>query len=533
MLTFPKYQPIWFNKPPICGKCDIVTIGDNKDFSFVYNPSLVPTPNLYPDGDYSFNPFNEVTSNDLTFELPNIPAFNTYFTIYISNKIYVIKFAEVVSVSPYTTTVVDSNTTIININIAFDTTPTPISLAGIAGRLGTALNDIIDVNHGTTSSVIGSLPYPFTIANIPSGSYIDDNIYNLLSSIASITPAVSGMYLKNGYFNTATNEIRYLHINDLVSDAMTIRANVNLVSGKKYKIRYNYSTIHSFQYAFAIFGYYTPPTTNLITNIDGTLEFEYTATVTGVHLFGISFLPNDSSISKINVGDIVVEEIEYCDITEVKLISDNGLDFTLLLESSPYLTLTPINDISVLFNLEIVEIITLLEDADFDWRKNCIRFQITDCGNNVYYSNYFNFHDSNTPACLDTKTRLTWYNKCSFNGIDYSNGNMFEIYVKGFPRRLSIDKSDRNVFISSEGKHSLAYDFSYVRYELKIVGYTELLHEVIEKAVLHSHFYINGERYMIDSDSKYEFGRNINARMTATIELIKDGSELLILDCCN
>jgi len=58
---------------------------------------------------------------------------------------------------------------------------------------------------------------------------------------------------------------------------------------------------------------------------------------------GISFLPNDSSISKINVDDIVVEEIEYCDITEVKLISDNGLDFTLLLESSPYLTLTQIN----------------------------------------------------------------------------------------------------------------------------------------------------------------------------------------------
>jgi len=67
MLTFPKYQPIWFNKPPICGKCDIVTIGDNKDFSFVYNPSLVPTPNLYPDGDYEYNPFNPIT---LIFTIP-------------------------------------------------------------------------------------------------------------------------------------------------------------------------------------------------------------------------------------------------------------------------------------------------------------------------------------------------------------------------------------------------------------------------------------------------------------------------------
>lgn len=530
MLTFPKYQPIWFNKTPICGKCDIVTFSDNKDLSFVYNPSLIPTPNLYPDGNFSYNPFNEVTSSNLTFELPNTPNFNKYFTLYIANKIYVIKFAEVVSVTPYTTIVVDANTTIININIAFDSTPTPISQASIASRLLTALNDIIDVNHGTTSSVTGSLPYPFTIANIPAGSYIDDNIYNLLSSIATVTPAVSGMFLKNGYFNTATNEIRYLHINDLVSDAMTIRANVNLVSGKKYKIRYNYSTIHSFQYAFAIFGYYTPPTTNLITNIDGTLEFEYTATVTGVHLFGISFLPNDSTISKINVNDIVVEPIEYCDISEIKIIDNNNNESTL---SATYYTITSGDNYSLL-NINVPDFLQdIYADNQIDWRNLCFRIKLKDCDNNIYISNYFNFHYYATVECRDTKTRLTWYNKCQFNGIDYSNGNMFEIYVKGFHRRLSIDKSDRNVFISSEGKHSLAYDFSYVRYELKVVGYTELLHEVIEKAVLHSHFYINGERYMIDSDSKYEFGRNINARMTATIELIKDGSELLILDCCN
>ena len=411
MLTFPKYQPIWFNKPPICGKCDIVTIGDNKDFSFVYNANYIDTDTI------------------------TVGTFDTGVGTSVGTGIWIL-----------TNMVWNSTTKKVDYNHA-------------------NLNAIMQWNHSVTPILAtGKYNFKFQYNTISPNWTAHIEVFNIGLGINIVDETIS---LKASAY--AIDEIFYFDINPIVG-------------------------------------------------FDNQLTYKLTFTTTDL----------DDNLS---IDNIFVQK--QCDISEVKLISDNGLDFTLLLESSPYLTLTPINDISVLFNLEIVEIITLLEDADFDWRKNCIRFQITDCDNNVYYSNYFNFHDSNTPACLDTKTRLTWYNKCSFNGIDYSNGNMFEIYVKGFPRRLSIDKSDRNVFISSEGKHSLAYDFSYVRYELKIVGYTELLHEVIEKAVLHSHFYINGERYMIDSDSKYEFGRNINARMTATIELIKDGSELLILDCCN
>lgn len=524
MLTFPKYQPIWFNKPPICGKCDIVTIGDNKDFSFVYNRSLVHTPNLFINSEFNNNPFMPITSTDLVFDINTILNDQEYWTLYIESKIYIIKTA----INPTAIQVI-GNITII---------PYYTLMQTANAQLLIDFNNFVDTSHGTTTGLSGNT---FTIADIPANSYLDDTAFNLLTNINTVGAQIESFSLINGYYDEVTNKIKYLLVYNYDSGFMRITFNKILDALKTFNLKYLYKTTNGFNYEITIIDNVTASTIldtttlNLpLTSTEKEIKYNITTVGNNEYTFIFLFTPENADINTyLTVDNISLNKVEYCDISEVKLIADNGLDFTLTLESSPYLTLTPINDISVLFNLEISEILTLLEDADYDWRKNCIRFQIKDCDNNVYYSNYFNFHDSNTPACLDTKTRITWYNKCSFNGIDYSNGNMFEIYVKGFPRRLSIDKSDRNVFISSEGKHSLAYDFSYVRYELKVVGYTEILHEVIEKAVLHSHFYINGERYMIDSDSKYEFGRNINARMTATIELIKDGTELLILDCCN
>ena len=465
-----------------------------------------------------------ITSADLVFDITTLPNDSEYFTLYINNDIIIFKRSNV-----------DANVTIGNVTII---KVIAIDLTSYLTRLLDEFSYYLDTFYGTTTTVIANT---VTITNIPSGSYLDDTAFNLLTNINTVGAQIEDFNLLNGYYDAAAKKIKFILVYNYYGGIMRITFNKVLDSLKAFDLKYLYKTPNTFNYEITVIDNVTASTIldtttlNLpFTSIEKEIKHNLTTVGNNGYTFRLFFTPAIADTNTdLTVDNISLNEIDYCDISEVKLISDNGLDFTLLIESSPYLTLTQINDISVLFSLEIAEIITLLEDADFDWRKNCIRFQITDCDNNVYYSNYFNFHDSNTPACLDTKTRLTWYNKCSFNGIDYSNGNMFEIYVKGFPRRLSIDKSDRNVFISSEGKHSLAYDFSYVRYELKIVGYTELLHEVIEKAVLHSHFYINGERYMIDSDSKYEFGRNINARMTATIELIKDGTELLILDCCN
>lgn len=521
MLTFPKYQPIWFNKTPICGKCDIVTFSDNKDLSFVYNRSLVHTPNLFINSEFNNNPFMPITSTDLVFNINSIPNDQEYWTLYIESKIYIIKRV----IDPTAIQVIGNITIIPYYN--------PSGTAN--AQLLIDFNNFVDTSHGTTTSLSGNT---FTIADIPANSYLDDTAFNLLTNINTVGAQIESFSLLNGYYDEVTKKIKYLLVYNYYSGFMRITFNKILDALKTFNLKYLYKTPNGFNYEITIIDNVTASTIldtttlNLpFTSTEKEIKYNITTVGNNGYTFRFFFTPENADINTyLTVDNISLNKVEYCDISEIKIIDSNNNESTL---STTYYTITSGDNYSLL-NINIPDFLQdIYADNQIDWRNLCFRIKLKDCNNNIYISNYFNFHYYATVECRDTKTRLTWYNKCQFNGIDYSNGNMFEIYVKGFPRRLSIDKSDRNVFISSEGKHSLAYDFSYVRYELKVVGYTELLHEVIEKAVLHSHFYINGERYMIDSDSKYEFGRNINARMTATIELIKDGSELLILDCCN
>ena len=130
-------------------------------------------------------------------------------------------------------------------------------------------------------------------------------------------------------------------------------------------------------------------------------------------------------------------------------------------------------------------------------------------------------------------SELSTVNLSSFAGNEYPLGVVNDVYVNGYVKRISGDKKDRSVFTSSEGKLSMAYNFSVDKYNLKIVNYTENTHNFIERAILHSHFYINDERFVFDDSSNYDYGRSNSDRFTADINLIKDGSELIVIDCCN
>jgi hypothetical protein len=526
MLTFPKYQPIYFKDIPNCGSCDKITIPRGNLYIQAKADGFL-MPELYPVGNFDTNPFNPITSTDLVFDFPNTPNFNTYYTLYIDNNIYVFMFKPIISATPYTY-VVYGNLTAISINIAFDNIPTPIAHPSIVGRMALAYADLIDTIHGTTTTFTGSLPYTFTVANIPNGSYLDDKIDNLLSNITTIGARATGnVSVQNIFYDTENKQMCYYLFKEPFS-SLGYAFNINLTAGKKYVFNsYFKSVFTDWQNVQLSIVDFTNPSVQHPLSITFNNSVIITPTVTGNHQLSIlanqPVLPHTSGLC---LDDISLKEV--CEITEISIIVD-GVENILPVN---YYTITLVNN-NFIIELLLDEWFTVaFDDNDVDFTTKCFQVKLKDCENNTYTSNVFKSVDPDNLKCGFKQIRLTWYNKCSFAGNEYPTGVMNDVYLNGFVKRISGDRKDRSVFTSSEGKLSLAYNYSVDKYNLKIVNYTENTHNFIERAVLHSHFYINDERFVLDESSSYDYGRSNSDRFTSDINLIKDGSELIVIDCC-
>lgn len=214
--------------------CDLGILGDN----------ICPNPN------FDINPFNEITSEDLTFNLAfvdGIIPYRSFFMLYIEDKVYLFYFVNSVSATPYTLITI-GNINYVTIPMAFDGS-THIAPASVAGRLSSALIDIIDATYGTTTTISGTTPYPLTISDIPTGSYLYDGYSNILDNISTVTPNI--IDIKNGYYNKTTQKITYLFLTTTDTE-LNVRIPIDFIDTTSYKITYDVASVVDFTHTINI-----------------------------------------------------------------------------------------------------------------------------------------------------------------------------------------------------------------------------------------------------------------------------------------
>ena len=473
-----------------CGFCDEVAVTSEFDKNFQLIADVIDNPELYPDGDYEYNPFNPITSDDLVFDIESLPSDGEYFTLYLGTQVIIF----------YSTTGI-SFTNNGNLWVVKCGTPSLFN-----ARVRSFLNSYIDPLLGTTTTLVGDT---FTILDVPSGSYIDDTVYALLTNINTVGASVAGMYLKNGFYNATTKQINYLHINDLVSDSMTIRTNVSLEAGKLYRIKYGYATVHNFDYAFAIIGYYAPPTATLIPNFSGgVLEFEFTPTITTVYQFGISFAPQDSTIAELAIDNISVRHLEYQTIQTLEVIDCDGVE-------------SEIDYATTVYNENIL--VELLEAV-----PSVFRLKITDSDDNIFYSRWYSVKEADECSGL---IKVNWTNNCKFSEVDYKNLPFDnELLLTGVKIKQALELHDNVDSINASGAKISIYKNTQASYELRLHPYLEDTQNTIERIFEHTEVLINNEEYnAIDVFQVTEIDLGV---YTGRVDLLKKGTEIISSICC-
>lgn len=489
-MRIPKYQWLMPQPNTSCGFCDEVAVTSDFDKSFQLIADVIDNPELYPDGNFEYNPFNPITSDDLLFDIENLPIDGQYFTLYLGTQVIVF----------YSTTGISF---INNGNLWLVQCGTP-SL--FKARVRSFLVAHIDTLIGTTTSLSGDT---FTIADVPSGSYLDDTVYALLTNINTVGATIAGMYLKNGYYNATTKQINYLHINDLVSDSMTIRTDVSLEAGKLYRIKYGYTTVHNFDYAFAIIGHYAPPTATLTPNFSGgILEFEYTPTTTGVYQFGISFSPQDATIAELAIDNISVINLEYETIETIEVVDCDGVA-------------TEIDYATTVYNGNIL--VELLESV-----PDVFQIKITDSNANVFYSRWYSVKE---PDDCNGLIKVSWTNNCKFSEVDYKNLPFDnELLLTGVKIKLPLEMHDNVDNITASGAKISIYKNTQASYELRLHPYLEDTQNTIERIFEHTEVLINDEEY--NALEVYQTTEIDLGIYTGRVDLLKKGTEIISSICC-
>lgn len=160
---------------PVCSMYKFVTLYDDEELP-VSNPYNLCYSGNFPvilDEKFSANPFDPITSSDLSFEL-TFPK-KTQLQVYIGSKVYVVSW------NTLSSTTVEISGNVYFVKVGYSGADTS---SGRKTQFLAFLNDTIDANHSTTSSLVSNT---FTIANIPAGSFIN-NAYGFINTISSTTP---------------------------------------------------------------------------------------------------------------------------------------------------------------------------------------------------------------------------------------------------------------------------------------------------------------------------------------------------------
>lgn len=472
-----------------CGFCDELAVSSEFDKNFQLIADKIEHTNIYPDGDFSINPFAEITSNDLSFEFSPSVGSGEYFTLYLGSLVLVFKCTVGFS---HTT---DGNIWIKKLGPSFD----PYVLK-------TYMNGLIDPILGTTTTEIAGV---ITITNVPSGSYVDDTPFSTLTNVTTVTATVSGMYLYNGYYDATTDKIKYLYISDIYTPLLTLQANVPVVNGTTYEVSYGYISQSSFEYQVAVSVYYNPSAEPLINSAtERTISYLFTSPVTSTVLVGIRFTPTTPSTAELSIDNIVFKGLEYQTLDNVEVVDCDGIE-------------TEIDFATTIYNQNIL--VELLESL-----PNIFQFKFTDSNDNVFYSRWYEIKESTDCNGL---IKINWTNNCLFKEVDYKNLPFDnELLLTGVKIKQPLELHDNVDTINSSGAKVSIYKNTQASYEVRFHPFLEDTQNIIERIFEHKTVLINDEEYnAIEVYQTTEIDLGI---YTGRIDLLKKGTEIISSSCC-
>lgn len=475
-----------------CGFCDELAVSSEFDKNFQLIADKIEHTNIYPDGDFSFNPFAEITSNDLSFDITSAPATDSYFTLYLGTQILIFK-----RTAGYTYT---NTGNIWLIECGTD------SFSLYKNRIKNFFNTYLDSILGTTTTLSGDT---FTIADVPNVSYVDDTPFSTLTNVTTVTATVSGMYLYNGYYDATTDKIKYLYISDIYTPLLTLQANVPIVNGKTYEVSYGYISQSAFEYQVAVSVYYNPSAEPLINSAtERTISYMFTSPVTSTVLVGIRFTPTTPSTAELSIDNIVFKGLEYQTLDNVEVIDCDGIE-------------TEIDFATTIYNQNIL--VELLESL-----PNIFQLKFTDSNDNVFYSRWYEIKESTDCNGL---IKINWTNNCLFKEVDYKNLPFDnELLLTGVKIKQPLELHDNVDTINSSGAKVSIYKNTQASYEVRLHPYLEDTQNTIERIFEHKTVLINDEEYnAIEVYQTTEIDLGI---YTGRIDLLKKGTEIISSSCC-
>lgn len=467
-----------------CGFCDELAVSSEFDKNFQLIADKIEHTNIYPDGDFSFNPFAEITSNDLSFELVLPMAVDKYFTLYLGTEIIIFKSG--------------STTAFTHVgNIWVSTLPNLLKPAKIVEFL----NDNIDPLIGTTSSESSGV---ILIEDVPSGSYVDDTPFSTLTNVTTVTATVSGMYLYNGYYDSVTDKIKYLYISDFYTPLLILQASVSIVNGTTYEVSYGYISQSAFEYQVGV----SVDGTLINSSTERTISYLFTSPATTTATVGIRFTPTTPSTAELSIDNIVFKELEYQTLDNVEVVDCDGIE-------------TEIDFATTIYNQNIL--VELLESL-----PNIFQLKFTDSNDNVFYSRWYEIKEQSDCNGL---IKVNWTNNCLFKEVDYKNLPFDnELLLTGVKIKQPLELHDNVDTINSSGAKVSIYKNTQASYEVRLHPYLEDTQNTIERIFEHKTVLINDEEY--NAIEVYQTTEIDLGVYTGRIDLLKKGTEVISSSCC-
>ena len=495
-MRFPKYQ--WMQEEPIndsCGFCDVLYKTQNSE-SDAFQVML--DTNTITDNKFTSNPFDLITSDDFSFKL-TFPK-KTQLQLYIQTKIYIIEW------NTASSTDITELDNVYYVKIGYNGADTS---SGRKTKFLSFLNDIIDVNHGTISSLLTDT---FTISDIPESSYLN-NSYGFINSES--TTAVSGNIGNNFYWNY--NKINYALIGSTLQIRYQFEETLNNSQLTLLKFYYN-SVSSTFGLNITINdGVYTPIVYTPTIGLEGVIEIEYIPSLTGTHTIELSLIDTEDIKSGFSLERILIQELILLSNLEIEDCYGNITSFEYDQED-----LQDILD-NIVDNVLRVKLI--------DNYPEVFRFIITDSADNTLTSRWYKVADKDD--CTNGKLySVKWTNGCNLGEIDYSALPFTnELLLSGVLLKSDTDLIDSVENITASGKKISIYKNTQSVYEFRMHPYlSDTFETILEGIFAHDTVTIDGIEY--NTTDKVQVSELDLGVYTGRVDLYKDGTNLITKNCC-
>jgi hypothetical protein len=434
----------------------------------------------------------------LEFDLELAPI-GKQFQLYIENTVYVLTWSITVNDTVgFTYNLVD-NVYFVEVGVTGSDLQKNINFRKF-------LVDLVDVNHGTTSSLASST---FTVANVPTGSYL--NNFDFITSISTVTPSVNiGKYF---YWNE--NQLNYNHLLSAGTDII-FQFEETLNNAQLSLLKFYYNSVSStFGLTITIDnGVDTPTVYTPTVGLGGIIEIEYTPTLTGTHTIELLLADPEDIESGFSLERFTADELIEVVSLDVEDCNGNITPF-----DYNYVYYTDIrNDNVILFDLA-------------DQYPDVFRFIITDSDDNTLTSRWYKVGDKDD--CINGKLySVKWTNTCNLGEIDYS-GLPFtnELLLSGVLIKSQNELLDNVDNVTASGKKVSIYKNTQSVYEFRLHPYlSDTFETILEGIFMHDTVTINAVGYnATDTLQTSELDLQV---YTGRVDLYKDGTNLISKNCC-